>query len=76
MTAPSVFTSRWEGHPVSKQLVAQPGKSAIQTVLLLAGSLVLLSACATVPQPNASQAAVPSSSQAADGPQTGAWSMP
>jgi hypothetical protein len=61
---------------VPKQLVIAPRKAAIRTALLLAGSLIALTACAALPQqPLSDQAEVASSSQAADGPQTGAWSM-
>jgi hypothetical protein len=57
-----------------KPLVAEPRKRALRSALLLAGSLMALGACATPPQqPGAGQMETPSSSQAADGPQTAAW---
>ena len=61
---------------MSKEIPVQPRYSANRTLLLLVGSLILLSACAQLPtSPDARDTAVPSSSQAADGPQTAAWSM-
>jgi hypothetical protein len=61
---------------MSRHVIARLGRGTIRAVLLVAGSAALLSACVAVPEaPNAGQAAVASSSQAADGPQTSAWTM-
>jgi hypothetical protein len=61
---------------MTQQPASRSRTSAIRTILVLAGSLSLLSACAQYPEPPDSGAtANPSSSQAADGPQTSAWTM-
>jgi hypothetical protein len=70
------LTLRWEGKIVTQHPASRSRTPGVRTALLLAASLALLGACAQLAAaPDGGAPANPSSSQAADGPQTAAWTM-